>query len=192
MPALHTGLRRGMARPTADRVPLPEFRSRTELARSWQGKSGSIVLAGGQLLLEGGLVVVELQVRQVGQINREVKSEIAVGVPHEVEAGPPLVQLPLQPDHLRFELGIGDVVLRRPGEGPERCGGEAGTESQALLAGRTGLSGYRPGARQCVVEVGRKLPAAAMKGNPPAVVERTVPPTRVDHVRGGHVFSPAR
>ncbi len=52
------------------------------------------------LLLKGGLVVVEFEVRQIGQVDREVEGEVAVRIPHEVEAGTPLVKLALQPHDL--------------------------------------------------------------------------------------------
>src|SRR4029079_17688734 len=116
-------------------------------------------------------------------IDREVKREVAVGVPHEVEAGPPLVQLPLQSDHLRLELGVGNVVLGRPGQRPEWGGREAGTESEILLARRTRQARNRPGAGQGVVKVGRELAASTTEGYPPAVVERAIASAGIDHIR---------
>ena len=52
------------------------------------------------LILEGGLVVIELEIGKVGQVDREIKGEVPVGIPYEVEAGPPLMQLTFQPHDL--------------------------------------------------------------------------------------------
>jgi hypothetical protein len=43
------------------------------------------------LLLEGRLVIVELQVRQIGEVDREVEGKVSVCIPHEIESRPPLV-----------------------------------------------------------------------------------------------------
>src|SRR6266850_3126869 len=42
------------------------------------------------------LVVIELQLRQVRQVDREVKREIPIRIAHEIEGRPPLVQLALE------------------------------------------------------------------------------------------------
>jgi hypothetical protein len=55
-----------MAEPTADRVPLRELRSRTELADSGNAELTRVSSPEDSLFVEGGLVVVELQVGQVG------------------------------------------------------------------------------------------------------------------------------
>ncbi len=64
--------------------------------------------------LEGGLVVVELELRQVSQVHGEEDSEVAVGVAGEVEGGTPLVQIALEPHLVGFEPVIRQVVLRIP------------------------------------------------------------------------------
>src|SRR5215207_1176843 len=46
------------------------------------------------------LVVIELQLRQVRQVDREVEREITVRIANEIEGGPPLVQLALEPNDL--------------------------------------------------------------------------------------------
>src|SRR5215217_8138062 len=141
-----------MAMPMADRVPVRRSLKENTLSRKGRAGGRATVLARGQLLLEGGLIVIELEVGQVGQVNGEIEREIAVWVPHEVEPRAPLMQLPLQPDHLRLEFGVRDVVLRGPGEGPERRGRKVGTEAEVLLAERAIESQHRQGPVQGVIE----------------------------------------
>jgi hypothetical protein len=45
---------------------------------------------------DGRLIVVELEVREVGQEHREEKRKIAVGTLLEIERRPPFVQIPSQ------------------------------------------------------------------------------------------------
>ncbi len=55
-------------------------------------------LRGDNSLLECRLIVVELQLRQVGQVDRKVDRERPRRILHEVEARPPFVEIALQPD----------------------------------------------------------------------------------------------
>jgi hypothetical protein len=68
------------------------------------------------LLLKGGLIVIKLEIRKIGEVDREIEGKISVRVPHEVEACPPLMELSFQSDHLRLELAVRDIELRGPGQ----------------------------------------------------------------------------
>src|SRR5918994_1092785 len=94
-------LQRGIAGRSADRVPATSGTAgRRNGAVTGPLPPPLLSPPEDTLLLKGGLVVVKLQVRQIGQVDREVEGKIAVRIPHEVQAGTPLVKLSLQPDDL--------------------------------------------------------------------------------------------
>ena len=73
------------------------------------------------LVLERRLIVVEFQLRQIGEVDREIEGEIPVGIAEKVERGPPLVEVPLEADDLGLELpvdndqkGVGEKLVLNP------------------------------------------------------------------------------
>src|SRR5688500_5270049 len=119
---------------------------------------------GALLRLNRRLVVIELEIGQVGQEDREIEGEIPVGGLLEVERRPPLVKVAGQLNLLGFELAQGGVVLGGPAHPPEAGGREAGAEADAALIHRGQRSaveyGGRAGQAEIDVDAGLERPPA--------------------------------
>src|SRR5690242_8699272 len=149
---------------------------------------------------DGRLVVVELEFRQVGQVDREIEGEAPSRVLGITERRTPFVELPFQSYVLSFELPVRDVVLRVPGEVPERGRREVRAERQALPVrhGRVRLPRRRidpercPGPAQLIVEAGGEG-AAGLPELGLAWAEKRAGPSaapQVRHVTGNVLRAP--
>ena len=69
------------------------------------------------------LVVVELEIRQIGQVDGEIEREVPVGIPQEVEARPPFVKLAFQPHPCDSNL-LSVMLYSDPQESDQKGVGE--------------------------------------------------------------------